>query len=442
MEKIRAIIMGAAGRDFHNFNVLFRKNYVYNILAFTATQIPGIEGRVYPPRFSGTNYPDGIPIYSEEKLGELIRENGAQQVIFSYSDVSYEHVMHKASIVLAAGADFCLLSPSSTMLKAKVPVISVCAVRTGSGKSQTTGRIYEILKKKGNKVVIVRHPMPYGDLTTRVCQRYSSLKDLDECGCTIEEREEIEPHLLKGMIVYSGVDYEEILREAEKESDIIIWDGGNNDLPFLKPSLHIVIVDPQRPGHEIMYYPSETNLRLAEVIIINKIDTADPKSVEAVKKNIKEINPEATIIEAASPITVDKPELIRGRRVLIIEDGPTLTHGGMSYGAGTIAAKNLGSEIVDPRPYAIGTIKKVYKQYPHIGKVLPALGYNPKQLEELEKTINSAPCDAIILGTPANLKRLLKLNKPTAQAKYELKELGSPNLEEILSHTFQGIHTC
>jgi predicted GTPase len=428
--------MGAAGRDFHNFNVLFRKDLKYNILAFTATQIPGIEDRVYPPRFAGANYPDGIQIYSEEKLGELIRENKAQQVIFSYSDVSYEYVMHKASLVLAAGADFRLLSPSSTMLKTKVPVVSVCAVRTGSGKSQTTARISEILKNKGKKVVIVRHPMPYGDLTTRVCQRYSSLKDLDECKSTIEEREEIEPHLLRGIIVYSGVDYEEILYEAEKEADIIIWDGGNNDLPFLKPSLHIVIVDPQRAGHEVLYYPSETNLRLAEIILINKIDTADPKSVEAVKRNVKEINPKAIMIEAASPITVDKPELIRGRRVLIIEDGPTLTHGGMSYGAGTIAAKNLGAEIVDPKPYAIGSIKKAYKQYPHLGKVLPALGYNPDQLEELEKTINSTPCDVVILGTPANLKRLLKLNKPTTQVNYELKEIGSPNLEEILSQKF------
>ncbi len=428
--------MGAAGRDFHNFNVLFKKNDEYKVLAFTATQIPGIEGRVYPPRFAGPNYPDGIPIYSEEKVGKLIRENRIQEVIFSYSDVSHEYVMHKASIVLAAGADFRLLSPSSTMLKAKVPVVSVCAARTGSGKSQTTAKIYEILKKKGYRVVIVRHPMPYGDLTTRVCQRYSSLKDLDECGCTIEEREEIEPQLLRGNVVFSGVDYEDILREVEKEANIIVWDGGNNDLPFFKPSLHIVIVDPQRPGHEVKYYPSEINLRLADIILINKVDTADPKSVETVKKNIKVTNPKAVIIEAASLITVDKSDLIRGRRVLIIEDGPTLTHGGMSFGAGTIAAKNLGAEIVDPRPYAIGSFKEAYKKYPHLEKVLPALGYMPNQLRELEKIINSTPCDVVILGTPANLERLLKLNKPTVQAKYELKEIGSPNLEEILSQTF------
>jgi predicted GTPase len=436
LEKIRAIIMGAAGRDFHNFNVIFKNNLAYKILAFTATQIPGIADRLYPPRFAGPNYPKGIPIYPEEKIWKLIKENRVQQVFFSYSDVSYEYVMHKASIVLAAGADFCLLSPSSTMLKAKVPIVSVCAARTGSGKSQTTAKISKILKKKGYRVVIVRHPMPYGDLTAKVCQRYSSLKDLDECGCTIEEREEIEPHLMRGTIVYSGVDYEKILDEAEKEADIIIWDGGNNDLPFLKPSLHIVVVDPQRPGHEVKYYPSETNLRLADVIIINKIDTADHESVEAVKNNIKEINPNSVLIEAASPITIDKAELIKGRKVLIIEDGPTLTHGGMSFGAGTIAAKNLDTEIVDPRPYAIGSIEKAYKDYPHLGKVLPALGYNSDQLRELENTINSTPCDIVILGTPSNLTKLLKLNKPTVHAKYKLEEIGSPNLEEILSQHF------
>ena len=434
--------MGAAGRDFHNFNVLFKKNNAYKILAFTATQIPGIEGRVYPPRFAGSNYPDGIPIYSEEKLAELIREHRIGQAIFSYSDVSYEYVMHKASIVLATGADFCLLSPSSTMLEAKVPVVSVCAVRTGSGKSQTTVRLYEILKKKGYRVVIVRHPMPYGDLNEKVCQRYSSLKDLDECGCTIEEREEFEPHLMRGAIVFSGVDYEEILHQAEMEADIIIWDGGNNDLPFFKPSLHLVVADPQRPGHEVKYYPSETNLRLADVVVINKVDTADSKSVKAVKKNIKKINPVAVIVEAASPISVDKSELVRGRKVLIVEDGPTLTHGGMSHGAGTIAAKKLGAEIVDPRPYAVGSIAKAYKEYSHLGMVLPALGYEEEQLRELEMTINSTPCDVVLLGTPANLGTLLKLNKPIARARYELQEIGSPNLEEILSKTYPGIHKC
>jgi predicted GTPase len=428
--------MGAAGRDFHNFNVIFKNNLAYKILAFTATQIPGIDDRLYPPKFAGPNYPKGIPIYSEDKIWNLIRENRVRQVFFSYSDVSYEYVMHKASIVLAAGADFCLLSPSSTMLKAKVPIVSVCAARTGSGKSQTTAKISKILKKKGYRVVIVRHPMPYGDLSTKVCQRYSSLKDLDKFECTIEEREEIESHLMRGTIVYSGVDYEKILDEAEKEADIIIWDGGNNDLPFLKPSLHIVVVDPQRPGHEVKYYPSETNLRLADVVIINKIDTADHESVETVKNNIKEINPNIVLIEAASPITIDNADLIRGRRVLIIEDGPTLTHGGMSFGAGTIAAKNLDAEIVDPRPYAIGSIEKAYKDYPHLGKVLPALGYNSDQLRELEKTINSTPCDIVILGTPANLAKLLKLNKPAVHAKYKLEEIGSPNLEEILSRHF------
>ena len=438
MEKIRAIIMGAAGRDFHNFNVFFKKNDAYKILAFTATQIPGIEERIYPPKFAGPNYPDGIPIYPEERLPELIKEHRIRQVIFSYSDVSHEYVMHKASIVLAAGADFRLLAPSITMLKALVPVVSVCAVRTGSGKSQTSAKIYKILRNKDYKVVVVRHPMPYGDLRKKICQRYSTLKDLDECECTIEEREEIEPHLMRGAVVYAGVDYEKILHRAEKEADIIIWDGGNNDLPFFKPSLHIVVTDPQRAGHEVKYHPGETNLRMANIVIINKVDTANPKSVETVKKNVKETNPEAVIIEAASPITVDKPELVRGKKALIVEDGPTLTHGGMQYGAGTIAAKSLGSEIVDPRPYAFGSIAKTYTKYPHLGKVLPALGYKADQLRELEKTINSTPCDVVLLGTPADLGRLLKLNKPIARARYELQEIGSPNLEEILNLTFRG----
>ena len=430
--------MGAAGRDFHNFNVFFKKNDAYKILAFTATQIPGIEKRIYPPKFAGPNYPDGISIYPEERLPELIKEHRIRQVIFSYSDVSHEYVMHKASIVLAAGADFRLLAPSITMLKAKVPVVSVCAVRTGSGKSQTSARIYEILRNKDYKVVIVRHPMPYGDLRKKICQRYSTLQDLDKCECTIEEREEIEPHLMRGAVVYAGVDYEKILHLAEKEADIIIWDGGNNDLPFFKPTLHVVLADPERAGHEVKYHPGETNLRMANIVIINKVDTANPKSVETIKKNVKELNPEAVIIEAASPITVDKPELVRGKKALIVEDSPTLTHGGMQYGAGTIAAKSLGSEIVDPRPYAFGSIAKIYTKYPHLGKVLPALGYMADQLRELEKTINSTPCDVVLLGTPADLGRLLKLTKPIARVRYELQEIGSPNLEEILNLTFRG----
>ncbi len=439
MEKIRVIIMGAAGRDFHNFNVYFRRNNAYKVVAFTATQIPGIEERIYPTKFAGPNYPDGIPIYSEEKLPELIKKHGINQVVFAYSDVSHEYVMHKASIALAAGADFRLLAPSTTMLKAKVPVVSVCAVRTGAGKSQTSRRVYEILRSKGYRVVVVRHPMPYGDLRERVCQRYSALKDLDACKSTIEEREEYEPHIRRGAVVYAGVDFEKILQQAEEEADTIIWDGGNNDLPFFKPALHIVVADPHRPGHEIKYHPGETNLRIADVVVINKVDTADPKSIETVRKNVKETNPEAVIIEAASPVTVDNPDLIRGKRVLVVEDGPTLTHGEMPNGAGTLAAKSLGAEeIVDPRPYAVGSIAETYKKYPHLGAVLPALGYREDQMRELEMTINSTPCDIVVLGTPTDLGRLLNLNKPTTRVNYELKEIGSPNLEEILSRTFKG----
>lgn len=439
LEKIRVIIMGAAGRDFHNFNLYFKRNDCYKVVAFTAAQIPGIEKRIYPPKLAGSKYPDGIPIYPEEKLPELIKKHRVNQVIFAYSDVSHEYVMHKASIALAAGAEFRLLATSTTMLEAKVPVVSVCAVRTGAGKSQTSHRVYEILRSKGYKVVVVRHPMPYGDLRKRVCQRYSMLKDLDTCKCTIEEREEYEQHLELGAVVYSGVDYEKILHRAEKEADIIIWDGGNNDLPFFRPDLHIVIADPHRPGHETKYHPGETNLRLANIVIINKVNTADPMNIKSVKKNIKETNPKATIIEAASSIMVDNPNLVTGKRVLVIEDGPTLTHGGMKYGAGTLAAKSLGAEeIVDPRPYAVGSIAETYKKYPHLGTVLPALGYMADQMRDLETTINSTPCDTVVLGTPTNLGRLLNLDKPTTRVRYELQEIGSPNLEEILSRIFKG----
>jgi predicted GTPase len=436
--KNRVIIMGAAGRDFHNFNVYFKNNDAYNVVAFTATQIPGIEERIYPPKFSGPKYPRGIPIYPEEKLPDLISKYKVDQVIFAYSDVSHEYVMHKASIALAAGADFCLMSPSTTMLKAKVPVVSVCAVRTGAGKSQTSRRVYKILSNMDHKVVVVRHPMPYGDLNKRVCQRYSTLEDLDTCESTIEEREEYEPHIELGAIVYAGVDYQEILRQAEEEAEIIIWDGGNNDFPFFKPDLHIVVADPHRPCHEISYHPGETNLRMADIIVINKVDTADPKNIKTVKKNVKETNPKATIIEAESSITFDHPDSIRGKRVLVVEDGPTLTHGGMTYGAGTLAANSLCAEkIVDPRPYAVGSIAETYKNYPHLGAVLPALGYRADQMKELETTINSTPCDIVILGTPIDLGRLLNLNKPTTRARYELQEIGSPNLEEILNRTFE-----
>ncbi|MEM3153712.1 MAG: cyclic 2,3-diphosphoglycerate synthase [Candidatus Bathyarchaeia archaeon] len=433
MAKTRVIIMGAAGRDFHNFNVYFRDNDAYEVVAFTATQIPGIEGRVYPPELAGKNYPNGIPIYPEEELSRLIRDFAVDQVVFAYSDVSHEYVMHKASIALANGADFRLMGPKTTMLKAKVPVISVGAVRTGSGKSQTSRQVAKILKDKGLNVVVIRHPMPYGDLRKQVCQRFASHEDLDRYECTIEEREEYEPHIDNGVVVYAGVDYEKILREAEKEADIIVWDGGNNDIPFYKPDLHIVVADPHRAGHEITYHPGEANLRMANVVIINKVDTADPKNVNLVKENIRRVNPDATILEASSPITADKPELIKGKRVLVIEDGPTLTHGDMPYGAATILAKQLGaSELADPRPYAVGSIKEAYEEYPHLGAVLPALGYGEKQIEELKETISKTPCDVVVIGTPVDLRRVMEINKPTVRVKYELKVLGPMSLEQIL----------
>ncbi|MEM3463597.1 MAG: cyclic 2,3-diphosphoglycerate synthase [Candidatus Bathyarchaeia archaeon] len=433
MAKTKVIIMGAAGRDFHNFNVYFRDNDAYDVVAFTATQIPGIEGRIYPPELAGRNYPNGIPIYPEEELARLIRDFDVDQVVFAYSDVSHEYVMHKASIALANGADFRLMGPKTTMLKAKVPVISVGAVRTGSGKSQTSRQVAKILKGKGLNVVVVRHPMPYGDLRKQVCQRFASYEDLDRHECTIEEREEYEPHIDNGVVVYAGVDYERILREAEKEADIIVWDGGNNDIPFYKPDLHIVVADPHRAGHEVAYHPGEANLRMANVVIINKVDTADPKNVSLVKENIRRVNPDAIILEASSPIIADKPELIKGKRVLVIEDGPTLTHGDMPYGAATILAKQLGaSELADPRPYAVGSIKEAYEKYPHLGAVLPALGYGEKQIEELNETIMRTPCDVVVIGTPVDLRRVMEINKPTVRVKYELKVLGPLSLEQIL----------
>jgi len=433
---IKVIIMGAAGRDFHNFNIYFRDNREYEVVAFTATQIPGIEERKYPPELAGANYPEGIPIFPEEDLPELIKKHNVDQVIFAYSDVSHEYVMHKASIVLASGADFRMLSPSSTMLKAKIPVVSVCAVRTGSGKSQTSRRVCRILKKMGYEVVVVRHPMPYGDLRKQVCQRFASMEDLDKYECTIEEREDYEPHIANGFVVYAGVDYERILREAEKEADIIVWDGGNNDLPFYAPDLHIVVADPHRPGHELTYHPGETNLRMANVVVINKVDTADRKGIEIVQNNIKMVNPDATVVKTASPITVDNPELIKGKRVLVVEDGPTLTHGNMAYGAGTIAARKLGASLVDPRPYAIGSIRDVFEKYSHMGVLLPAVGYGKRQIRELEETINATPCDAVVIGTPIDLRKALRLNKPAVRVRYELQEVGKPNLEEVLRSRF------
>jgi predicted GTPase len=440
MQKINVVIMGAAGRDFHNFNVYFRDNSSYNVVAFTATQIPGIEGRIYPSELAGASYPKGIPIYPEEQLSRLIREQNIEQVIFAYSDVSYEYVMHKASIVLANGADFRLMGPNTTMLKSGVPVVSVGAVRTGSGKSQTSRQVAKILKNGGQRVVVIRHPMPYGDLRKQICERFASYEDLDKYECTIEEREEYEPHIDNGIIVYAGVDYEKILREAEKEADVIVWDGGNNDLPFYKPDLHIVVADPHRAGHEVSYYPGEANLRMANVVIVNKVDTANPQNVQLVKENIKMVNPTATILDAASPITADKPELIKGKRALAIEDGPTLTHGNMPYGAATIIAQRLGaSEIVDPKPYAVGSIKEAYKKYSHLGTLLPALGYGEKQVAELKETIDHTPCDVVVIGTPIDLRRIMKINKPTVRVNYELKVLGPVSLEQILTEFLQRV---
>jgi predicted GTPase len=438
MQKIKVIIMGAAGRDFHNFNVYFRNNDAYEVVAFTATQIPGIECRNYPVELAGSRYPEGIPIYPEEELPRLMKEHDVDQVVFAYSDVSHEYVMHKASIALANGGDFRLMGPKTTMLKAEVPVVSVCAVRTGSGKSQTSRQVAKILKSRGLSVAAIRHPMPYGDLRKQVWERFASYEDLDKYECTIEEREEYEPHIDNGIIVYAGVDYEKILNEAEKEADVIVWDGGNNDMSFYQPDLNIVIADPHRAGHELAYHPGETNLRMADVVIINKVDTADPEKVREVKEDIKMVNPKATVLEAASPITADKPEIVRGKRVLVIEDGPTLTHGGMPYGAGTIFAKKFGaSEIVDPKPYAVGSIKEAYKKYTHLGALLPALGYGEKQVAELKQTIDHTPCDVVVIGTPIDLRRVMTINQPTVRVKYELKVLGPVSLEHILDEFIQ-----
>ncbi len=438
MSKTRVIIMGAAGRDFHNFNVYFRGHEQYEVVAFTATQIPNIENRRYPPELAGPGYPQGIPIYEEKELADLIAEYDVDQVIFAYSDVSHEYVMHRASLVLAAGADFRLMGGKATMLQASVPVVTVCAVRTGSGKSQTTRRVADILRGKGRQVVVVRHPMPYGDLVKQACQRFATYEDLDRHNCTIEEREEYEPHIDRGVVVYAGVDYQRILDEAQQEADVIVWDGGNNDLPFYRPDLHIVVVDPHRAGHETRYHPGEANLRLADVVVINKIDTADLANVAAVRANIRAANPEATLIEAASPIFVEDPGAIQGKRVLVIEDGPTLTHGGMAYGAGTVAAQRFGAaEIVDPRPYAVNSILETYEQYPNTGAVLPAMGYGAHQIAELEQTINDTPCDMVIVATPIDLSRVLSIKRPFQRVRYELQVIGQPTLEEVLGEVLR-----
>jgi predicted GTPase len=433
MEAKKVMIMGAAGRDFHNFNVYFRDNAQYRVVAFTATQIPDIEGRVYPAQLAGKLYPDGIPIYAEEELASLIRKAKVDQVVFAYSDVPHHYVMSKASTVLAAGADFRLMGPGTTMLRSAKPVVAVTAVRTGVGKSQTTRRVCEILKEKGKKVVAVRHPMPYGDLTKQVCQRFADYEDLDRHKCTIEEREEYEPHIDRGVIVYAGVDYGRILAEAEKEADVIVWDGGNNDISFYKADVYLTLVDPHRPGHEISYHPGETNLRLADGVIINKVETADIKGIGIVQENIRRVNPGAVVIEAASPIFIEGGNSIRGKKVLVIEDGPTLTHGEMIYGAGVIAAKKYGATaLVDPRRFAVGTLKTTYEKYPHIGTLLPAMGYGEKQVRDLESTINSSDAELVVIATPIDLRRIIKMNKPAVRVRYELQEIGEPTLNELL----------
>jgi predicted GTPase len=437
MSRIRILIMGAAGRDFHNFNVFFRNRERYEVVAFTATQIPNIEGRVYPPGLAGPLYPQGIPIYPEEDLEQLIVEHKIDQVVFAYSDVSHEYVMHKASRVLAAGADYRLMGAGRTMLASTKPVVAVCAVRTGAGKSQTTRRVADVLQELGKKVVAIRHPMPYGDLVAQTCQRFADYADMDRYHCTIEEREEYEPHIDRGVVVYAGVDYEQILRQAEKEADVILWDGGNNDLPFYRPDLHIVVVDPHRAGHELRYHPGEANLRMADVVVINKIDTADLANIAAVRGNVIDVNPQAVVVEAASPIIVSDPQAIRGQRVLVVEDGPTLTHGGMAYGAGVVAARRFGAvDIIDPRPYAVGSIKATFARYPSIGALLPAMGYGEEQIKDLEETIANTPADLVLIGTPIDLRRVVEIKHPSQRVLYELQEIGRPTLKEILQEKF------
>lgn len=431
------IIMGAAGRDFHNFNVYFRDNERYEVVAFTATQIPDIAGRMYPAELAGKLYPNGIPIYPEDQLEELIVKHDIDQAIFAYSDLSHVDIMHKASAVMAAGADFRLMGPNTTMLKSKVPIVAIVAVRTGVGKSQTTRYVSQALIDAGLKVVAIRHPMPYGDLAKQAVQRFATYEDLDIHECTIEEREEYEPHIDRGVIVYAGVDYGRILEEAEKEADVILWDGGNNDFSFYKPDLTITLVDPHRAGHEVLYHPGETNVRLADVVIINKVDTAKPEDVETVRKNVQRINPRAQIIDAASPVTVEDPEMIRGKRVLVVEDGPTLTHGGMGYGAGVVAARQFGAgELVDPRPFAVGSIVETLERFHHLEPLLPAMGYSKKQIDELETTINRSDAEVVLIGTPIDLRRVLKIDKPAVRVRYELEQESGPDLRDIVCSKF------
>lgn len=427
------IIMGAAGRDFHNFNVYFKDNPRYNVIAFTATQIPDIEGRLYPKELAGKAYPKGIPIYPEEQLVELIRKHKIDLVAFSYSDVLHEEVMHKGSLAMSEGADFLLMGATYTMLKSKKPVVAVCAVRTGCGKSQTTRKVAEIVNGVGKRVVVVRHPMPYGDLRKQEIQRFSTFKDFDKHQCTIEEREEYEPLVDLGIIVYAGIDYGKILKAAEKEADVIIWDGGNNDTPFYNPTVHIVLFDPHRAGHELRYYPGETNMLMADIAIINKVNTAKTRQVSRVRKNIMEHAPNAEIVLAESAVLVSRPKRIEGKKVLVVEDGPTLTHGEMAYGAGMIAAETYkAAEIIDPRKFAVGSIKEAFEKYPHMGSVLPAMGYSAEQIQDLEQTIDASDCDLVLFATPIHLPRIVSIDKPTIRVRYEYKDHGEPKLEEVL----------
>jgi len=435
----KIVIMGAGGRDFHNFNVVFRGDPGAQVVAFTATQIPGIESRTYPPELAGPGYPQGIPIVAEEELEEVVRRHEVDEVVFAYSDVSHEYVMHVASRAGALGCDFRLIGPRATMLKASVPVVAVVAVRTGSGKSQTTRHVAGLLTAAGKRVVVVRHPMPYGQLERQRLQRFATFDDLDRHQCTVEEREEYEPHLRNGTVVFAGIDYAAILHEAEQEADVVLWDGGNNDFAFFAPDLTITVVDPHRPGHELRYHPGETNFRLADVIVINKMDSASPEGIAAVRENIRRVNPRAAVVEAASPITVEDPAVIAGRQVLVIEDGPTLTHGGMKYGAGVVAARKFGAAgIVDPRPYVVGRIKAAFEQYPDIGPLLPALGYGPEQVSDLERTIKAVPAEAVIIATPIDLRRLIRFDRPTVRVTYELEPLGSPDLAGIIRRLLEG----
>ena len=435
----KVIIMGAAGRDFHNFNTYFRDNDKYEVVAFTATQIPDIEGRLYPASLAGSLYPKGIPIKPEEQLEELIKKHDIEQVIFAYSDVPHHVVMDKASKVNAWGADFRLMGTENTMVKSTKPVVSICAVRTGCGKSQTTRRVVEVLNRLGKKCAVIRHPMPYGDLAAQRVQRFASIQDMQKAHCTIEEMEEYEPHIKSGSVVFAGVDYEAILREAEKEADVILWDGGNNDFPFYHSDLEIVVVDPHRVGHELSYYPGQTNLWRADCIVINKIETADPDDVIELRENIAMANPDAIVVDAASPFNVSNAEAIRGKRVLVIEDGPTLTHGEMPYGVGVVAAYKFGAaEQVDPRPYAVGTIAETFEKYPDIGELLPAMGYGEQQVRDLEATINATDCDVVVIATPIDLQRIVKINKPSCRVTYDLQEIGRPTLDDVLEKHFKA----